>query len=47
VTPAPRWLDHQWKGGKVPQSLLTGSLEERAARILEMVQNEQRELETI
>jgi hypothetical protein len=74
VTRAPRWLDHQWKGGEVPQSLRTGSLEGRATRILAIakvaelgrpltieewaalsgatplryiVQNEQRELETI
>jgi len=35
VTAAPRWLDDQWKGGGVPETFLTGTLEERAKRILD------------
>ena len=41
MTAAPYWLKQQWKNGSgVPQSLVTGSLEERASRILETVKNE-------
>jgi hypothetical protein len=43
MTAVPRWLDDHWLG-QVPATLLTGSLEERAERILEIVQAEQRAL---
>ena len=36
MTKAPRWLDLKWKD-EVPESLLTGTLEERAARILQLM----------
>jgi hypothetical protein len=40
MTKAPRWLDIHWQL-VAPASLLTGSLEERAERILKIAQDEQ------
>jgi hypothetical protein len=44
VTKAPRWLDIRWKGA-VLEPLLTGSLEERAERILKIARDEQGSLD--
>jgi hypothetical protein len=44
VTKAPHWLDQHWRG-EVLEPLLTGSLEERAERILKIARDEQGSLD--
>ena len=45
MTKAPRWLDYQWALAQVPEPLLSGTLEERAERNLELVRTERDKIE--